>query len=154
MFQSSLARMARGAFLFASVAACTVASANESNADSSSARAQPLADDGRPHGPPPEAITACNNKTEGATCSVQFRDRTIEGTCKNGPDGNGPLACAPQHRMRPPEEAFTACAGKSEGNACSVEFHGETLDGTCRKGPGGENQLACMPNRPPGPPPR
>jgi len=153
MFQSSLARFTRAALLFASFAACTVASANESNAtsDGSTNRFQPLAagDEHHPPGPPQEAIAACASKNEGSTCSVQFRDRTVDGICRNGPDGNGPLACAPQRHRRPPEEAFAACASKSEGSACSVEFHGETLEGTCRKGPQDETELACMPNRPP-----
>jgi hypothetical protein len=52
----------------------------------------------RPPGPPPAAIDACQGKASGDTCSVTGPDGgTHDGTCRTRHDGNGPLACAPQH---------------------------------------------------------
>jgi hypothetical protein len=52
----------------------------------------------RPHGPPPQAIEACNNKASGAACSFVGReDKTRTGTCFAPPGGNHPLACRPEH---------------------------------------------------------
>jgi hypothetical protein len=48
------------------------------------------------HGPPPEAVEACAKLSAGDACTVHFGDHTMDGTCRNGPDGNGPLACAPK----------------------------------------------------------
>ena len=36
-------------------------------------------------------------KKAGDACSVTFGSRTITGVCAKGPDGNGPLACKPDH---------------------------------------------------------
>ena len=57
-----------------------------------------------PGPPPPEAFAACKDLADGATCSVTFQDRTLDGTCRKGPDGKGELACAPT-RMPPPPPA-------------------------------------------------
>jgi hypothetical protein len=46
--------------------------------------------------PPQEAIDACSSRAEGDACSVTFGDHTMEGTCRKGPNGDGPLACAPK----------------------------------------------------------
>lgn len=52
--------------------------------------------DGPPPGPPPEAVDACASKAAGDACTVSFPDgNSVEGVCRSGPDGNGPLACAP-----------------------------------------------------------
>ncbi|HEY4058467.1 MAG TPA: hypothetical protein VGM39_17765 [Kofleriaceae bacterium] len=56
------------------------------------------------HGPPPEALAACKEASEGATCSFSHRDHDITGTCSHGPDGKGPLACKPDHPPGPPPE--------------------------------------------------
>lgn len=48
-------------------------------------------------GPPPlpaEAYTACESKSSGDACSVQIRDRTIEGTCTAHPSDQR-LFCRP-----------------------------------------------------------
>lgn len=51
--------------------------------------------------PPAEAISACESKSEGASCSVTTRrGDTVEGTCKNTPDGKY-FACKPNHRRGP-----------------------------------------------------
>jgi hypothetical protein len=43
---------------------------------------------------PPEAYAACDSKREGDACSVQIRDREIQGTCTSG-DTTGKLFCRP-----------------------------------------------------------
>ena len=108
-----------------------------------------VADDpgGRPHGPPPEALAACQGQAEGATCGFTMGDRTMTGTCRTGPGGDGALACAPPHRG-PPPEAFEACQSLTEGATCTVSFRGQQVAGTCRIGPQGNGALACAPPRP------
>ena len=50
----------------------------------------------RPHGPPPQAIAACNNKASGTVCSFVGREnKMLTGTCFAPPGGNHPLACRP-----------------------------------------------------------
>lgn len=107
------------------------------------------------HGPPPEALSACSGKSDGAACSVTFGDKTLEGTCSNGPRGDA-LACRPKdghgpgmhhHHRGPPPEALTACQGLSSGAGCSVVLGGQARAGTCRQGPPGE-PLACVPAPP------
>ncbi len=47
-------------------------------------------------GPPPEAIEACEGKSEGDQCSFEGgRGETVEGTCINPPRNND-LVCAPE----------------------------------------------------------
>ncbi|HEX4355008.1 MAG TPA: hypothetical protein VHZ95_18885, partial [Polyangiales bacterium] len=46
-------------------------------------------------GPPKEAVDACQNLAAGASCSVTFDDKSIDGTCHESPDGKGPRACMP-----------------------------------------------------------
>ena len=64
-----------------------------------------FAQNGKPprgqHGEPPkEAISACENKTEGTSCSVNTpRGDTLEGTCKNTPD-NKYFVCEPKNHRR------------------------------------------------------
>ena len=55
-----------------------------------------------PPGPPPEAIGACKGLAVDAACSVKLPPKTIEGRCRSGPEGQGPLACAP---IAPPPPA-------------------------------------------------
>jgi hypothetical protein len=50
----------------------------------------------RPPGPPPAAFEACAGKNDGDSCTVKFRDRTIEGTCKAIPEDDR-LICRPNH---------------------------------------------------------
>lgn len=50
----------------------------------------------RPHGPPPAAFEACAGKSAGDSCSVTFRDRKIDGTCKVPPQDDR-LICWPDH---------------------------------------------------------
>ncbi|APR83396.1 Hypothetical protein A7982_08745 [Minicystis rosea] len=106
------------------------------------------------HGPPPEAFTACDGKARGDTCSVQFHDTAVQGTCDAPPDASK-LACRPNHPPPPPPpppEAFTACDGKARGDTCSVQFHDTAVQGTC-DAPPDAGKLACRPNGPPPAPP-
>lgn len=49
-----------------------------------------------PHGPPPQAIAACKEKSSGASCSFVGREnQSRSGTCFAPPGGNHPLACRP-----------------------------------------------------------
>jgi hypothetical protein len=99
--------------------------------------------------PPPhlprEAVEACAELQEGASCSVSRRGQTVSGKCHKGPDGQGPLACA----LPPPPEAVEACAELTEGATCTVAHHGRSLEGNCRNSPWGEGPLACVPPPPP-----
>ncbi len=47
--------------------------------------------------PPQEAISACQNKDKGTSCSVETpRGDTLKGTCENTPDGKY-FACKPDN---------------------------------------------------------
>jgi len=47
--------------------------------------------------PPQEAISACANQSEGASCSMKSpKGDTVEGTCSNTPDGKY-FACKPNN---------------------------------------------------------
>lgn len=59
------------------------------------------ADEGHPHGPPPEAFAACTDKKTGDSCTVTLRDRTLSGTCTATPDDR--VACRPDHMPPPPD---------------------------------------------------
>jgi len=58
--------------------------------------------DGMPPKPPPEAFAACKGLTEGTSCTVTIHDHTIDGTCRNAPDGSGQLFCVPAGMPGPP----------------------------------------------------
>jgi len=51
--------------------------------------------------PPKEAISICEGKSEGDTCSMETpRGDTVKGTCQNTPDDKY-FACMPEgHKMR------------------------------------------------------
>ena len=98
-----------------------------------------------PPQPPQEAIDACANLSEGATCTLSFHGRTVEGTCGKRPGGNETLACMPP----PPPEAVDACSKLSEGATCTVSHHGRDMEGKCRLSPSGKGPLACAPPHPP-----
>ncbi|MBL9038551.1 MAG: hypothetical protein JNG84_08575, partial [Archangium sp.] len=143
-------------FLAIATTACLGA---EALADTNSSEAALLAADGSADSgvdgcrgghrqPPPEAFTACANLTEGTACSVTHDSRTIQGTCRAGPQGEA-LACAPNGpppsaRFGPPQESVDACASLASDAACSFSLDGQTVSGTCRHGPPGR-PLACAP---------
>ncbi len=58
---------------------------------------------GRPKGPPPEAIEACQNAEQGDACSFEGRDGVLQGTCFS-PREDLPLACRPDN-ARPPRSS-------------------------------------------------
>ncbi|MFI4941392.1 MAG: hypothetical protein ACHP7O_13770 [Burkholderiales bacterium] len=54
-----------------------------------------------PHGPPPQAIAACKDKSSGASCSFVGREnQTRSGTCFAPPGENHPLACRPDRAAK------------------------------------------------------
>jgi hypothetical protein len=101
--------------------------------------------------PPQEAFDACANLTADAACAFDIDGHHVDGTCRTGPDGNGPLACAPKLRP-PPPEAFDACASSTAGASCAFDIDGHHVDGTCRTGPAADDPLACVPEGVPPPP--
>ena len=72
------------------------ASAAPSLAGREQTRAETLAEplQARPK-PPQVALDACRNRAEGDACSVDFRGKTISGTCRKMPDGDAGLVCFP-----------------------------------------------------------
>ncbi len=110
----------------------------------------------RPHRqPPPEAYTACSAKKANDACSVQLRDRAVEGTCKA--DAQEQLFCRPLHppHRGPPPEAFAACESKKAGDACTAQTPDGEKAGVCREGR--EGGVFCAPphmqhGEPPPPP--
>jgi hypothetical protein len=100
--------------------------------------------DGPPPGrrPPEEAFAACEGREVGSECTVELRDRKLQGTCREGRDGDG-LVCMPRP-PEPPEEAFTACKSSREGDTCTLTLGDMLVGGTCRKAPD-RSELACAP---------
>ncbi len=55
---------------------------------------------GRGQGPPREAISACQGKSSGTSCSFTgMRGEQLQGTCMT-PDSSRPLACCPPRGSR------------------------------------------------------
>lgn len=127
--------------------------AEDTSAQTQAASTTPPAGPGYGHmcRPPQEALDACANLAAGAACSFDADGHHVDGTCRTGPDGQGPLACAPQMRM-PPPEAIDACASASAGASCAFTVDGHDVTGTCKAGPDGNGPLACAPDQPPPPP--
>ena len=120
----------------------------------SQASSDPQAGSGHKCPPPKEAFDACASSSAGAACTFSIDGHDITGTCKNGPDGNGPLGCAPDHPPPPPQESLDACASASAGDTCTFSHDGHDIAGTCKNGPDGTGPLGCAPDQPPpGPPP-
>lgn len=57
---------------------------------------------GPPRTPPPEAVDACDGKSEGDSCSVDTPHGTLDGECRNVPSGE--LACVPDGHPPPPRD--------------------------------------------------
>lgn len=129
-----------------------------------------------PHGPPPEAFTACEGKAVSDVCSVTLKDETLAGTCVSPPAGapDTRIVCRPDKMPAhgphggpphgpppgpPPAEVFAACDGKAADAACSVTLGDHTISGTCKSLPPpmkektNDTRLACAPAHPPPPPP-
>ncbi len=105
-------------------------------------------DEGRRHGPPPEALSACAGLSDGVACAFTHHGDNLTGTCRKGPSSEA-AACMPaggpggRHRG-PPPVALEACKTLTAGAACSVTFGDKTINGTCATG-GPANELACRP---------
>lgn len=108
---------------------------------------------GHGHGAPPEeALAACEGLATGTACSFEAPFGTVDGTCSEGPDESGQVACRPNwaegegpgHDGRGPEEARTACEELEAGAACSFEGPFGSVSGTCRLGRDGVT-LVCAP---------
>ena len=104
-----------------------------------------------PPKPPQQAFDACAKSSAGDACAFDIDSHHVTGTCSHGPDGNGPLACKPDHPPPPPQQALDACNGASAGDACSFTCNGSDVDGTCISPPDG-GALACAPADAPPPP--
>jgi hypothetical protein len=75
-------------FVFRAASACVLAS----TLGACQAQSAP---GGKPPGPPPEAVQACQGKTAGAQASITGRDgRSFTGVCENV---DGVLALRPSH---------------------------------------------------------
>jgi hypothetical protein len=104
------------------------------------------------HGPPPEAIEACEGRSDGSSCSVAIHGDSLDGTCRVIPTGES--ACVPEGMgppMEPPAEAFEACDGGREGDECTIVAPFGELDGECVAMP--DRRLVCAPDGM-GPPPQ
>lgn len=58
-----------------------------------------------PPGPPPEAVEACVDQSEGAECRVEIPAREVVGSCAKSPQADLPLACLPDDMPAPPPPA-------------------------------------------------
>ncbi len=68
-----------------------------------SAIAQPKGrggDRGHRRGPPAEALQACEGLSENDSCAFESDRGTVEGICRLSPEGQPPLACAPEKPPR------------------------------------------------------
>jgi hypothetical protein len=52
---------------------------------------------------PPEAYSACESKSQGDACTVQFRNEAHNGTCAPAPSGDGRLFCRLERPPQPHE---------------------------------------------------
>ena len=168
------------ALLLAGLASACI---DDATASSSQAAATPSAlGSGGCHRPPPlppQAIDACANLTAGAACAFDIDSHHVTGTCRQGPNGSGPLACAPDQPPPPPggsgsggppppppggsgsgddcdpppppQAALDACASSSAGASCAFDLDSHHITGTCRQPPDGSGPLACAPDQPPPP---
>ena len=111
-------------------------------------------------GPIPQAIEACANLEDGASCTFESPRGTIEGTCLNHPRVDG-LSCVPDGRFGkgpgkgfgrgpgpgrggPPPQAVEACANLEVGADCSFEGFRGNMSGTCAEHPR-RGVVACAP---------
>lgn len=70
--------------------------------------------------PPAEALAACAKLSLDATCSFTFDGRSHQGVCRRGPEGQGPIACAPNRDGEKRKEAGQGgTATKSEASGSS-----------------------------------
>jgi len=107
---------------------------------------------GRRHGPPPEAYTACESKNIGDSAQfVSPNGETVEGTCEQEGDrivlrpNDRPKGNARGRHQGPPPEAYTACEDKNAGDSAQFASpRGKTVTGTCEEENG---KLVLRPDR-------
>jgi hypothetical protein len=92
---------------------------------------------GRPQGPPPEAVEACEGKSPGDAVQIQTPEgQVVSGTCRQMPDGRlvaGPPGGPEGHLPGPPPETFQACEGRRVGDTVQIRTpRGERVTATCR----------------------
>lgn len=157
------------ALLLAGLASACVDDATASTAEATASATAARGSGGcrRPPPPPPQAIDACANLGAGATCAFDVDSHHVTGTCRQGPNDSGPLACAPDQPPppppgggsgddcgpppAPPQAAIDACATSSAGASCTFDLDSHHITGTCRQPPDGSGALACAPDQPPPP---
>ena len=102
------------------------------------------------HRPPPpqEAFDACASPAAGDACAFDIDGHHVTGTCKQGPDADKPLACAPDQPPPPPQESLDACANIAVGASCAFDIDGHHVTGTCRQ-PDASKPAACAPDQAP-----
>lgn len=93
-------------------------------------------------GPPAAALTACADRTAGASCTVEGHDFT--GEC-HAPPGR-PLACVPPHHGMLPE-ALEACEDVALGDLCALDTPQGLVEGACRATPEGTMCVLPPPRR-------
>ncbi|MCP3941945.1 MAG: hypothetical protein GY710_10745 [Desulfobacteraceae bacterium] len=98
-------------------------------------------------GPPPEAYTACENKSTGDTAQFTGPDgKSVTGTCEQEGDrlvlrpDNPPGGKNSENRQSmgghkgPPPEAYTACENKTAGDTAKFTGpDGRSVTGTCEQ---------------------
>lgn len=114
--------------------------------DSQSATAARGSGEHRP--PPQEAFDACASSAAGDACAFDIDSHHVTGTCRQGPDADKPLACAPDQPPPPPQASLDACANSTAGAACAFDIDSHHITGTCRQ-PDAQEPLACAPDQPP-----
>ena len=67
------------------------------DATASDSQSETAARGGSAHRPPPqEALDACATGSAGGACAFDIDGHHVTGTCRQGPNGQGPLGCAPE----------------------------------------------------------
>lgn len=113
--------------------------------------------------PPVEALQACEDQEEQATCSFATDDETVEGVCMPGPRPDLPLACRPDRQSRPdresnadrgsqperrgpPPEALQACVSLDLDDSCAFSHRDRDVEGVCATARESD-ELVCRPER-------
>jgi hypothetical protein len=96
---TNVGKKGRAALLFGATASICAGFAMAALAEDATSHRDELPAHAR-HRPPPEAFSACSGKSEGAECSVTFRERTLDGVCVAPHDDE--LFCMPNDMPPPP----------------------------------------------------
>ncbi len=90
-------------------AGLAAACVDDASASSTATREEMGSGSGSDHGcppplPPKEAVDACASSNAGDACAFDIDSHHVTGTCRRGPDSQGPLACAPDQPPPPPPQ--------------------------------------------------